>query len=538
MNGTPTGTTGTIRPVGRRTFLSWSAVVAAGGVLAACGDGGTSGSETPQAGTTETGAAAAVAGGRIVIDQALEPRVMNTITVNYQYLRWLSEPVEETLYRYDDSGAVVPLLADGMPVVSDDELTWTVKLRSGVTYHNGDAFSAETVVPTFAAAKEKGQWAAHFGAWLDTVTALDEQTVQFVLSQPYGIFIDKLVALPIGHPDFIENNEKLMGTGPYVFQEYNQGSDLLLVRNDSYWGESPLPDELQFRFIADAGAALVNVINGDSTIYAEPRPSDAETLSGQANVELRDVEAPYQILWWTNVTRGPFDDVRVRQAMAHAMNRQRVVDVVYAGRAAVAQGMIGPSMQGYDSSFQPYKPEGDIEKAKQLLAEAGFGEDQPVEFELVTTAGSVTQSLGTVLQQDWAAAGLKVNLSFLELGAWAERWFAKDFDVILLPDMSGFAQGRTPFNMVISNITGSPSNHHGYSNPEYDDVVARSVASSDEAERIALWGEANRIIVEDAVSVPPAFPHLLVAHSKEMSGMADGALNLGRLNFPQYSLSR
>lgn len=514
----------TAQPVTRRQFLSWSSVVAAGGVLAACG------------GTTTSGLGGQAAGGRIVMDQALEPRVMNSLTLNYQYLRWLSEPVEETLYRYDDQGEIKPLLAESMPEITEDGLTWTVKLRKGIAFHNGDPFTAESAALIFEAAKKEGQWVSHFG-WLDRAEAIDEQTIRFHLSQQFGIFIEKLVALPIGHPEFVKDNETLVGTGPYVFDTYNQGSDLLLVRNKDYWGEAPLPDELQFRFVTDAGAALVSVMNGDSTIYAEPRPSDGKTLEKQGTVELRDVEAPYQLLWWTNVTKPPFDDVRVRQAMAYAMSRQRVVDVVYAGYAAPGQGTIGPAMQGYDADYQPYPLEGDPQKAKELLAEAGYGDDETIEFEFVTATGPVPESLGAVLQQDWAAANLKVNASFVELGVWAERWFAGDFDIIMLPDMSGFSAGHTPFNMLITNTTGDAGNFHGYSNPEFDELVRRSLASADETERAELWQQADRILAEDAVSVPPAHPHLLLAHSNQLSGMTDGGLSLGRLNFSEYSLS-
>ncbi|MDE0171117.1 MAG: ABC transporter substrate-binding protein [bacterium] len=557
----------------RRRFITMSAVAAAGGVLAACGQDAEEVATTPAAtsppattaattatteamadeaapATTEAPLTTTVAttaptttqpaqvGGTVVVDQATEPPALNPWQFNFQYVIWMSDLVEEPLYRYDDDLKIIPWLASELPTASDDGLTWDIPIREGVQFHNGDTLTAQHVVDLFAKGAESGIWRSRFAFGIDSTEALDDNLLRVNFSKPFSIFLDKLALMAIRHPDNFEATDKFLGTGPFVHTAYDQGSSATFARNDNYWGTQPSIEGVEFRFVADNGARLVNLIRGDSTVYPETEPNSVPLLEAEANITVLNQQSPFEILWWNNVGREPFNDKRIVEAMARSMDRQAVNDIVFGGLGTIAQGMLGPATGGYDPNFKPFTDTADLATARALMSDAtnlvfdedgNIAEGDPVEFDVMFINSPTVRDLGAVLQQQWLAVGLRANLAFLEIAAWVALFFDSDYDIGVSVSTDGPSQGATAWSSLGTARSDHFFNTMKYYNDEYTQLISDSFGEPDDATRFAMWRRANEILTLDFVMTPPVYPPFVVSTHASLQGNLLGPMRTNRL---------
>lgn len=557
----------------RRRFITMSAVAAAGGVLAACGQEAEEVATTPAAtsppattaattatteamadeaapATTEAPLTTTVAttaptttqpaqvGGTVVVDQATEPPALNPWQFNFQYVIWMSDLVEEPLYRYDDDLKIIPWLASELPTASDDGLTWDIPIREGVQFHNGDTLVAQHVVDLFAKGAESGIWRSRFAFGIESTEALDDNLLRINFSKPFSIFLDKLALMAIRHPDNFEATDKFLGTGPFVHTAYDQGSSATFARNDNYWGTQPSIEGVEFRFVADNGARLVNLIRGDSTVYPETEPNSVPLLEAEPNITVLNQQSPFEILWWNNVGREPFNDKRIVEAMARSMDRQAVNDIVFGGLGTIAQGMLGPATGGYDPNFKPFTDTADLATARALMSEATnlvfdengeVAEGDPVEFDVMFINSPTVRDLGAVLQQQWLSVGLKANLAFLEIAAWVALFFASDYDIGVSVSTDGPSQGATAWSSLGTARSDHFFNTMKYYNDEYTQLISDSFGEPDDATRFAMWRRANEILTLDFVMTPPVYPPFVVSTHASLQGNLLGPMRTNRL---------
>ena len=242
----------------RRGLLGTLGVITAGVALAGCGsDSSTNGS----------GGAGGkpVAGGALVLGLPALSDYLNPLVATTNALAWVTDPVVETLYTYDDQMRSVPLLAAGEPTISEDGLTWTIEVAKGVTFSNGEPLTAEDVAAVINHVSDPAaytDWTSYFAYFVSGAKAKGPRTVVISLAMPYGVLRSHLSNLPIIHRDSLKKNDTTIGTGPYVIDKVTQGQTVLLRRNESYHGTAGGPDTLEYRAIPDAGTRLVNLREG------------------------------------------------------------------------------------------------------------------------------------------------------------------------------------------------------------------------------------------------------------------------------------
>ncbi|MFG1948816.1 ABC transporter substrate-binding protein [Nonomuraea sp. NPDC048826] len=514
--------------IGRRRFLAMAGLLTAGSLaVTACGTSGTSG--TP--GTSGTAASSGPKPTKLAFGVTSISDYLNPLYTTSSRVLWVTDSVTESLYTYDASLNSVPLLADGEPEISEDGLTWTVKLKQGVTFANGDPLTAADVVAALkfvSDPKSTSDWTVFFAGYLKDAEADGDHTVKIKLTTRYGVLRSHLTNLPIIHKDFIAKTDTTMGTGPFKIGKVTQGQSIELERNDSYHGDKPALENVVFQAVPDPATRLVNLREGKIQIMTDVTPESVALLKQDAQIKVHEVDANSDIITYFVLNKAPFDNVKVRQALAHAMDRKGVRDVAFAGAATIAQGPVGPAVEGHDPSLQLYGEAPDYEKAKALLAEAGVAN---LSFTLTITSDAMMKNIGQVLVEGWKQAGITCTLETLDVGPWVKKWASGKFDLVMNNFESGFGAGRTAFSLL--NVANSTYYFNfGYKNEEVDKLLAQAWGTNDAAERAELCKQINGLLAADAVMIPPVYPKMLVAQRTDISGLDESRLGISRVSVP------
>ncbi|MFY1633010.1 ABC transporter substrate-binding protein [Solwaraspora sp. WMMB335] len=377
----------------RRSFLRASGLTVAaastGSLLAACGDD--EGEATSQSDL-------------IVIANAqpiptLDPD-LTAADVPHSVIAEICEP----LLDYDpESRQLVPKLAESWTYV--DETTLELKLREGVTFSNGEAFDAQAVKFTFERTQnpETKSVNAAFGS-VTAVEVVDATTVRLLLDQPNALLTQLLTIYPMLPPQHTaeagtELATTLVGTGPYKLKTFSAGYEVLLERNESYWGTKPAYREVSYRTVESPETQLSALVSGQIHIAADLLPQQAQSLGDNSNIQV--ISKPKMLMAYINLDSagrtdpdGPMRNKLVRQALNHAVDIDSIIENVLLGYGTRLGAVAHPAQFGFDESIQPY--EYDPEKAKDLLSQAGY----PDGFE----ARLISQTAGIVAQAEAAQA--------------------------------------------------------------------------------------------------------------------------------------
>jgi len=442
--------------------------------------------------------------------------------------------VFETLLRRDlDTLEWRGLLAEDWSV-SDDGMRIAFTLRRGVTFSDGEPLTAKDVAFTFEFIMTEAIAAPRYRAYLSkvaSVTALDDYHVEFVFAEPYfnsltlaggmEILPEHFYRRFLDNPRlFNESRGLLLGSGPYRLSDPeswtpDQGR-VELERNPRYWGPvDPSFDRIVWRIIENDSARLTTFRNGDIDLYtAQPREyqqllDDKALRARTHHFEYMSPSAGYSYVAWNQLRNGKptvFADRRVRQAMSHLTDVQRLINDLLLGHGERMSSPFNPQSPQHDSGIQPVSY--NLEQARALLHEAGFedrdsdgvleGPDgKPFEFELTFFQGSEdTRRIALFLRDLYARAGIVAKPQPTEWSVMLERMQRKDLDAIMLGWTSGIETDL--YQMFHSSQTGdNGDNFISYRNPELDRLIEQARAEVAEDKRMALWHQAERVIVED-----------------------------------------
>ncbi len=448
--------------------------------------------------------------GQIAEPQALDPHAV-TATNDFRILM----NVYDGLVRYRPGTLEVePALAESWDI-SDDGLVYTFNLREGVSFHDGTAFDAETVVWNFERMLDEdhpyhftGPFPlSFFFAAIEDVEALDASTVQFTLNEPFAPFLSNL-AYPTGlmvspaavmeHGDDFGRNPT--GTGPFQFAEWRSNERVVVTRNEDYWDGTPDLEAVIFRPITDANTRVAEMLSGGIDVMVEVPPVALGQFEGPG-FSVVDQIGPHVWFLILNAKEGPFADKRVRQAANYAINKEAIVNDVLEGTAGVSSGPVAPAFDWAYAGLDPYPY--DPDRARELLAEAGMEAPEITFF--VTEGGSGMLDpipMGTAMQADLAAVGFDVTIETYEWNTFLGRvnpglegqadmaqmsWMTNDPDTLPFltlrteawPEQGGFNSGY-------------------YSNPEVDALLEAARVATDPEERARLYKEMQEIVQEDA----------------------------------------
>jgi peptide/nickel transport system substrate-binding protein len=459
-----------------------------------------------------TAAHAQKPGGRAnVVIQPEPPGLMVGIIQNGP-TQMVAGNIYEGLLRYDPQLKPLPQLAKSW-TISDDGLTYTFKLQSGVKWHDGKPFTADDVV--FSANVFLRETHARLRAslvYVDTITAPDAETVVFKLKQPFGPFIGifEVGTMPMvpkhiyEGTDFKANpaNNTPIGTGPFKFKEWVKGSHILLVKNTDYYEPGkPLLDEIYWHVIPDAAARSVAYETGKVDILpgGSIENFDVGRVSKLKNTCSTDKGweffGPHSWLWLNN-RQGPTADKRFRQAVMHAMDRKFALDALWNGFGKIAVSPVSSSTKFFTDKIKSY--DYDPAKAKALLKEMGY-KGETVRL-LPLPYGETWQRWAEAIKQNLIDVGIKVEMVSTDVAGWNQKVADWDYDMAFtyLYQYGDPALGVSR-NYVSSNIAkGSPWNNvEGYSNPAVDDLFAKGAATAKADERQDAYTKVQQILTED-----------------------------------------
>jgi len=454
-----------------------------------------------------------VRGGTVTVAISADPPGWDpTLSTSQEIARVTYGNVYEGLVRFDRDGAIVPALATAWQV-SSDGLAWTFTLREGVRFHDGSAFTTDDVLAKFERARDPDSGHVNTGYYAPVVDvrAPDERTIVFELDTPSRSLLYNL-ARPdaIIYPRALAETQRSqpVGTGPFVFARYVEGSEVRLERFDGYWNpELPYLDGATFRIIGDANARVAALQAGDvDYVGAAIPPEQVRVLQANPALKIASGTATAEITVAMNNARAPFDDPRVRQAITHAIDKDVIVEGAFFGLGTVIGTHMSPSEAYYVdlTGTYPYDPE----RARALLAEAGYADGLSFDFELPEPY-AIERRTGEIIAQQLREVGIDVNLSVVEWGTWIQRIFlAADYDMTII----GHSEPRD------INIYANPDYYYQYDNPRVAELLAQAEGAATAEAETAAYQEIARVIAEDAVNVWVFSPANTVAVRADVYG--------------------
>jgi len=399
--------------------------------------------------------------------------------------------VFEGLTRFDSNGAIVPALAKSWDI-SENGLVYTFNLQPGVKFHDGTAMDSADVVFSLERAMAEGSTNAQKALFADiaSLEALDATTVRITLSKPNGSFLFNMAwgdAVIVAPESAANNATNPIGTGPFAFFEWVQGDRVELVKNPDYWGAPVALDKVTFKFISDPTAAYAAMMAEDVDAFPNfPTPEVLPQLDADPRFNVIVGTTEGETILSTNNKAVPLNDVRVREAIAHAINRQEIIDGAMFGYGTPIGTHFNPSNPDYvDLTNQSdYDPE----RSRALLAEAGVSN---LTLRLKLPPPTYARRGGEIIAAQLRAVGINVEISNLEWAQWLEEVFRnRDYDLTIVSHTEPFDIG----------IYGRDDYYFQYSSAEFKTLMAMLNDATDPDERTALVRAAQRLIADEYVN--------------------------------------
>jgi peptide/nickel transport system substrate-binding protein len=401
--------------------------------------------------------------------------------------------VLEGLTKIGMDGRVAPLLAESWGVDPDGKV-YAFKLRRGVKFHDGEAFDASDVKFSFERAKAEGSTNKAKRAVFDNIARIDTPdpyTVILVLNQPDGNFLFRMgeaTAVILDPKSAAQASTQPVGTGPYRFGSWQRGVSITLVRHEGYRNAAQVAlRRVTFRFIADPAAQVAALLAGD--VDAMPRFGAPQSLAQfqadkRFSVVIGGTEGKTQLS--LNHRRKPFDDVRVRRAIAAAIDRKAVIDGAMEGHGTPIGSHMVPSDAGYVdlTGVNPHNPE----RAKALLKEAGVA--LPLNVTLTLPPPQYARKGGEIIAAQLAKVGIVAKIENVEWAQWLSGAFKGNFDMTVIAHVEPLDFDRY----------ADPNYYYGYDSKAFRELLARYNATLDARQRLKVSAELQRLLANDAVN--------------------------------------
>lgn len=455
--------------------------------------------------------------------------------------------IYDSLLEFDESGTPVPNLAESW-TISEDGTEISFTLHSGISCHDGSEFNADDVLWTANRALFSDNPSLTKASWGDitSVEKIDDLTVSFKLATPFGAFIpfmaDQFTSMPCDSNGGAESFgiETAVGTGPWKLTSWIKGSEIILEKNSNYinYGRpvdnpgAPLADRLIIRTIPESQTRVAGLRTGElSVIY--PPIQEVETLQEDDNFEVHVATGTGQNMFLQfAVNRLPFSDARARRAVSHAIDKDTAIKIVYGDLVERQYCPIPRGVFGNDPEFcKRYDQDYDPEKAKELLAELGYGPDNTMDVILATSTGDGNVRMLQVMQNMLSQVGINASIEVMDVGTLN----ARDTQENNKAEGPGYMDlmGWTWFDPdLLYLLWHSPGAYEGFHTPELDMLLERSRTAVDPTEREEVLKAAFKILLEEAGQVPIHTPGWLwiYAVSKDNPGFKIGPFNRAIFN--------
>lgn len=412
----------------------------------------------------------------------------------------LIKVVYERLVEFDDAGEPQPMLAESWEM--PDDLTYVFTLRQGVTFHNGKPLTAEDVKYTFERIMDEATAsprAAQFTS-IDEIEATDERTVTFRLNAPFGPF---LATLDLNFSSIVPNDPSIdlqttmVGTGPFMLDSWEQDTETVLVAFADYWlPDEPMVSTVRYRILQEESSRLAAIRTGEIHLTAIADPLTVQAAADSEGVQVIEHDTTDYYLLGLNTAEAPFDDVRVRQALSLAIDRQAIVDVVFFGSGQVT-GPIVPTLGEWAQPIEQLPNYTvDRERAQALLEEAGASD-----LSFTILVGSLYQeftNIALVIQDQLAEIGVTVELEQVEWGTFIDRWIARDFQSFV---SFNSGSGDPDAALYSAFTTEGGTNAYQFSDEEVDRLLDSGRTTTSAEDRKSIYENVEVALAEAAPAI-------------------------------------
>ncbi len=456
-----------------------------------------------------------------------DPNTMDPHAGNSAPVLGFLNNVYEGLVRRGRDMAIEPSLATAWEPIGEGE-GWRFTLREGVTFHDGSDFTAEDVVFSYERASSPESDTASWFSGVTEVVAVDDYTVEIRTEAPNPIFPDSIANWMImdsgwaaangaERPNIEQGNHATLnanGTGPYRVSERDPGLRTVLVPFENWWGEDRgNVTEGIFTPIDNSATAVAALLSGDVDMINPVPVQDADRLDAAEGVRLlRGVEARVMMFGFSQdkdslvggeTDGNPFKDPRVRRAVAHAINVPAILQTIMRGSAEPAAQLVSPAMRGYSEALGE-RPAHDVERAKELLAEAGYPDGFSFQLKCPNDRYINDESVCQAAVAMLAQVGLKAQLEAIPVRNYWPELRADNYDMYLLGWSPGTFDAEHPFRFLVHSPQEKIGtwNFGGYSNPRVDELIPAVQSEIDDGARQGMLDEIAGIVQEDMVYVP------------------------------------
>lgn len=421
----------------------------------------------------------------------------------------------EGLIKVDKDGNFVPAVAASYEI-TDGGLKYNFKLRDNVKFHNGKVVTADDVIYSLKRAAGKLETSDPEVLTVSAFSIISEinktdDGVQVVLSEPntelIGFFTSSIIPC-----DYDDQAKFPIGTGPFKFVSFEPLVSFVMEKNNDYYGNQAYLDKVTFRITSGGDSAFMELLAGSIDIFPYLTNEQAVQLQGRMDV-LDGSMNLVQALFLNNAVK-PFDDVRVRQAVCYALDRNEIVNVTAGGRGDVIGTNMFPSFAKYYDGSLVDTYNTNIDKAKELLAEAGY----PDGFTFTIKIPSVYDfhvKTGQVIVSQLAKVGINAEIQLVDWGVWLEDvYMGRKHDATII----GLDSQMAPSDVLRFYPSDSSKNFMNYSNAQFDEVFEKAKAAVDESEKAALYKQCEKILTDDAAAAYIQSPSQMVAVNPQLGG--------------------
>lgn len=498
-------------------------------VVTACSGGGGGGNEANQEKPKDgDGKTAAATGGDLVVAWNSEAPSTDPHMTTDQQSSVISTHLYETLTKHGKDLKLQPGLAESWKAI--DDTTWEFKLRKGVKFTDGSDFNASVVKANFDRLLDKkiASPRAALVNMVKEVKVVDDSTVQISTMYPFSPLLAHLAHPGIGiisAEAIKKDNEKAnagekagaylgknpAGTGVFKLASWNQGQDMKLVRNDTYWGNKAKIDSVTFKVVSEGATRIAELDTGYAHITDPVGPNEMKRVEDLANAHVNKQSSMSLSYVGFNMQKPPFNDVRVRQAISMAISKDEIVKGIYEGTGIGAVGPLAPDVFGFDSSVKPI--EYNLDKAKALLKEAGF--EKGFSTTLWTNDNAERIKIAEYVQSKLKSINIEVKIEVVEWGAYLAQTAEGKHDMFILGWSTVTADADYGLYLVFhSSAVGTPGNRTFTKDSELDKLLDDARKENDQAKRKAIYKTVQEKLVQLA-------PMLYIHHQQYLNGVSD-----------------
>jgi peptide/nickel transport system substrate-binding protein len=485
-------------------FGAAGALVALPGWLAACGGDGDA--EGQQTGTTQTGDVKK--GGRFSMARNEEPLSLDPIVPSDNGSIWVIYQMFDQLTTVnEDSSGIAPSIAESWEI-SPDGTVYTFAIRQGVMFHDGSPMTLDDVVFSLERVfdPEGSGYSFLFGT-VQGVAAVDDTNVQITLKEPFTPLLDNLNVFPASivpkaavEADAEAFAQKPVGTGPFKLQQFAKGRHVHLVKHDDYWKpDRPHVEEVFIPYVTDDNTRILRVQGGEVDAAVAIPYAQIDQLDAQDDIDVQIEELFRFDGMWLNHAEAPLDDVKVRQALNYATDKEAMLKSIFFDKVEIANHMM-PKMKYWREDVPAY--EYDPERAKSLIAEskAADGFTLPI---VIPTGDVIIQQIAQIVKESYAGIGVNVEITNLDIGTaytnFSEFNYTAGANWYITSDVPG-PDELAAIQFDFSAESGTKSFFTNYNSPRATELV-QEAGRSDDAAREQLFGDLQQLVMDDAVLV-------------------------------------